>query len=101
VDGTLKEQAKRAVNLRNEIRSKSRELMADRTEADKLNRDEPNMTWDQVVKKYQVQGYTGDNLWNKIIESSQKPRASVIESPPVSLTESWGLYRVSSRGISS
>jgi hypothetical protein len=54
--------------------------MADRAEAARLNAEEPNMTWEQVVKKYKAQGYTGDNLWNKIIESSQKSRASVNEN---------------------
>jgi RHS repeat-associated protein len=76
----LEQQAKQAVNLRNEIRTRARELMADRAEAARLNAEEPNMTWEQVVKKYKAQGYTGDNLWNKIIESSQKSRASVNEN---------------------
>jgi RHS repeat-associated protein len=76
----LEEQAKQAVSLRNEIRAKARDLMADREEAARLDAEEPNMTWEQVVKKYKDQGYTGNKLYNKIIESSQKSRSSVNES---------------------
>jgi RHS repeat-associated protein len=75
----LEEQAKQAFNLRNQFRKEARELMADRELAEKLNKEEPNMTWDQVVEKYKKQGLSGDDLWNKIIESSQKSRQSVNE----------------------
>lgn len=51
--------------------------MADRELADKLNREEPNMTWEQVQKKYADRGYKGEDLWNAIIDGSQKSRASV------------------------
>jgi filamentous hemagglutinin len=74
---SLKEQAKQAFELRNQFRTDARELMADRKLAEKLNREEPNMTWDQVVEKYKKQDYKGDDLWKKIIESSQKSRQSV------------------------
>ena len=53
--------------------------MADRELAAKLNKEEPNMTWEQVVQKYEKQGLSGDDLWNKIIESSQKSRQAVNE----------------------
>jgi DNA-binding transcriptional ArsR family regulator len=76
----LMKYAKQAVSLRNEIRAKARDLMADREEAARLDAEEPNMTWEQVVKKYKDQGYTGNKLYKKIIESSQKSRSSVNES---------------------
>ena len=58
-------------------RSQNGELMADRAEAIKLYINDPNMTWTQIVEKYKTQGFSGDDLWNKIIESSTKSRESV------------------------
>jgi RHS repeat-associated protein len=75
----LKEQAKQASSLRNIIRTGARELMADKSEAERLYKEEPNLTWEQVVKKYSDKGFTGDDLWKKIIEGSQKSRQSVNE----------------------
>ncbi len=38
--------------LRNAARTKARELMKDREEAADFQRKRPNLTWDEVVKKY-------------------------------------------------
>jgi hypothetical protein len=73
----LEEQAKQASELRNEARTGAREAMSDREKADKLTREEPNMTWEQVQKKYADRGLKGDDLWNAIINGAQKSRASV------------------------
>src|SRR5690606_12651172 len=50
VDKTLpiKEQAKQAFNLRNEFRTKARDLMADRKKAADFEITDPNLTWEQV-----------------------------------------------------
>jgi len=72
----LEGQARQAFEMRNGLRTQARDLMADRQMADFLNRTEPNMTWNQVVDKYSGK-YSGDELWYKIIGSSQKSRASV------------------------
>ncbi|HEY8401946.1 MAG TPA: hypothetical protein VIK89_11825, partial [Cytophagaceae bacterium] len=77
---TLEEQARQAFELRNKFRTKARELMADREKAAKLMKEEPNMTWEQILEKYKSQGYEGDALYNKIITSSQKSRKSVNDS---------------------
>jgi filamentous hemagglutinin len=73
----LEAQARQAFELRNEARAGARESMSDRELADKLTREEPNMTWEQVQQKYSDRGLKGDDLWNAIIDGSQKSRASV------------------------
>ena len=75
-DAPLESQAKEAFNLRNQFRTEARKLMKNRDGAKYLTTEEPNMTWDQTVDKYRRQGLEGDELWNKIIESSQKSRPS-------------------------
>ena len=72
----LQQQAMQAFTLRNSYRTYARELMADREYAAYLNKVEPNMTWQQIVDKYSGQ-YSGDSLWNRIIEGSQSSRSSV------------------------
>lgn len=76
----LDQQAKQAFNLRNYFRTRARELMSDRTLAEELMKTNPNSTWNQIVTKYQGQGFTGDDLWNEIIEASTRSRASVNKS---------------------
>jgi hypothetical protein len=74
---SLEERARLASQSRNALRSWIRTIQADQAGADSLNQTDPNMTWDEVVKKYQSQGLTGDDLWRKIIEKSVGSRASV------------------------
>ncbi|MEO8155564.1 MAG: hypothetical protein ABI605_21055 [Rhizobacter sp.] len=76
----LEGQAKQAFELRNEARTGARESMSDRELAAKLNLEEPNMTREQTQQKYGARGYKGDDLWNAIIDGSQKSRASVNSS---------------------
>ena len=54
--------------------------MADRELAQKLMKEEPNLTWEQVVQKAKDKGYTGDDVYRYIIESSQRSRTSVNQS---------------------
>jgi hypothetical protein len=75
----LEGQARQAFEMRNALRTQSRDLMSDRRLAESLGRTDPNMTWNQVVDKYSSR-YSGDALWNKIIGSSQKSRPSVDQS---------------------
>lgn len=77
---SLEQQARQAFELRNQFRTEARELMADRNLAEVLNKTEKNLTWEQLVSKKMQEGYSGDELWKAIIESSQKSRASVNES---------------------
>jgi hypothetical protein len=73
----LSDQAKDAFLLRNNARGWARELMADRTAANKLWATEPMMTWEQAITKYSQRGFSGDGLWQQIIRASQRSRASV------------------------
>ena len=73
----LAQQAKQAFELRNKFRTRARELMADRQLAEQLNRTEPNLTWDQMVNKQIEKGYSGDEIYKAIIESSQRSRKSI------------------------
>ena len=76
----LEEQAKQAFTLRNQYRTQARELMADRQAAEALNKSDPNMTWEEIVNKYISKGFSGDELYQEIINSSQRSRQSVNES---------------------
>ncbi len=75
----LEGQARQAFEMRNSLRTQSRDLMSDRRLAESLSRTDPNMTWNQVVGKYSNR-YSGDALWNKTIGSSQSSRTSVNQS---------------------
>ncbi|MVP02560.1 RHS repeat-associated core domain-containing protein, partial [Paenibacillus lutrae] len=79
IDSTLKleQQAFQAFKFRNQIRSQARNLMSDRTLAESLAKTDPNLSWEQVVQKQIKKGYTGDDIWRAIIESSQRSRKSV------------------------
>jgi hypothetical protein len=44
--------AHEAFDLRNAARTKSRALMSDREAAANLDKTQPNMTWDEAMKKY-------------------------------------------------
>ncbi|MCK4261414.1 MAG: hypothetical protein KAX49_20765, partial [Halanaerobiales bacterium] len=74
---SLERQAMQAFQMRNNLRTLTRELMSNRELADFLMKNEPNMTWQQIVSKYQSRGYYGDSLLKKIIGSSKKSRPSV------------------------
>jgi hypothetical protein len=75
---SLKEQAMQASALRNAFRTKARELMADTKKAAEFFKNEPNLKWEEVVAKYSKGGTVqGDDLWNSIINASQRSRQSV------------------------
>ncbi|MCL2400899.1 MAG: hypothetical protein FWC91_14305, partial [Defluviitaleaceae bacterium] len=76
----LQQQANQAYNLRNQFRTQARDLMANRSAAEILSITEPNMTWAQVIAKYQGKGLSGDALWQEIINASTRSRVSVNQS---------------------
>ena len=71
------QRAKTMFDLRNQLRSWSRDLMSERALADQLNATEPNLTLDQLIAKNQAKGLTGNDIWNSIIDSSTRSRGSV------------------------
>jgi hypothetical protein len=73
----LESQAKQAFDLRNANRTQAREFMSDRITADRLVREEPNMTFDQIVKLKESRGISGDDVYRSILQSSQKTRVEV------------------------
>ncbi len=51
--------------------------MSDRALAKQLNQLEPNLSWEQIVQKQIDKGLSGDEIYQAIIESSQRSRKSV------------------------
>lgn len=76
----LEEQAKQAFNLRNQFRTQARELMADRATAESLYKTDPNLTWEEIIRKQREKGLKGDDIYKAIIESLQRSRKSVNKS---------------------
>lgn len=77
---SLEQQARQVVDLRNQFRTQARELMADRELAASLYKTDPNLTWEQVVQKYSDKGFSGDALYQEIVNAAQRSRTSVNES---------------------
>ena len=73
----IQKQAEQAFNLRNQYRTGARELMSGRTLAEELYKFEPNLTWEEIVKKQIDKGLSGDDIYKAILESSQRSRTSV------------------------
>jgi hypothetical protein len=73
------DRAKVLFEMRNSLRTAARDAMADRRVAAQLNVTDPNMTWNQVIERYEARGFRGDDLWNAIAEASSRPRSSVNE----------------------
>lgn len=71
--------ARAMARMRNELRTWARELMADRAGAAKLNRENPNHSWDDVVRRYAAEGREGRDLFERIVEKSTSSRQSVNE----------------------
>lgn len=72
------EKTRAMFDYRNSIRTKARNLMADRESAEKLNKTDPNLTWEEINKKYRDKGFEDVNARNKEIRNaSQKSRKTV------------------------
>lgn len=74
---SLEDQARQAFDLRNANRTDARELMSDRITADRLYREEPNRSWQQLIDYRRASGLSDEQVYQSIIESSQKTRTSV------------------------
>ncbi|MGB4775656.1 MAG: hypothetical protein WBP45_10810 [Daejeonella sp.] len=73
----LEQQAKQVFDLRNTYRTQTRQFMKDRKLAEFLEQNELNRTWGDLVNKFKNEGYNNEQIWNKIIEDSQKGRENV------------------------
>ncbi|MEW6342934.1 MAG: PAAR domain-containing protein [Pseudomonadota bacterium] len=78
-EASLQEQANQAWGLRNSFRSAARDAMIDQDAADELRATRPNLTWDETVAKYSGD-YSGDDLWQQIINASQRSNKQVNQS---------------------
>ncbi|GLE55281.1 hypothetical protein NJBCHELONAE_05920 [Mycobacteroides chelonae] len=63
--------------LRNEIRGWARELMANQDAAAGLNRTDANLTYENLMAKYQAKGLSGDDIHRAIAEASTRSRPGV------------------------
>jgi filamentous hemagglutinin len=73
----LETQARQASELRNQIRTITRNAMTNQALAKQLFKNNVNLTWEQVVAKYSVQGFKGDALWREIIAAATRSNPEV------------------------
>lgn len=66
-----------AHSLRNKYREQARQLMKDRKLAKQLEVNNANLPFEYYINKYLNQGYTGDYLYDKILESSTRSNSLV------------------------
>jgi hypothetical protein len=76
----LEERARSLYELRASLRTWTRSLMEDRETADYLTANEPNPTFDDLVERQRSKGRVGDEIYEAIIASATRSRASVNES---------------------
>jgi hypothetical protein len=69
--------AGKASRIRNKIRTKAREIMADRELAEHFMKKEKNLTLKELYFKYKKGGLKGDEIWEAIYKGSQKSRPLV------------------------
>ncbi len=77
---SLKQQARKASQLRNQARIRARLLMKDRQKAIDLYKTDPMLTFKDLVRKKQTKGLKGNDAYKDIIGSSKKSRESVNKS---------------------
>ena len=71
---SAEQRARRMCDLRNALRSWTRDLMLDRAYAEELTQYEKNLSFDGLVTRNQTKRLTGDEVYNAIIESSTRSR---------------------------
>jgi RHS repeat-associated protein len=77
-NGSLTEKfARQVYEQRNAIKVQARELMADKVSAAELDIVRPIEPFEYYVEKYSAQGYSGEELWARIIQGSVTPNADV------------------------
>lgn len=75
---SLRNQARQAFDLRNQVRVDARALMSDRAKALNYDVTDPIRTWQQQIRHAsEVRGKTGSEIWEYILESSTRSRPSV------------------------
>ncbi|PWV70448.1 hypothetical protein [Nocardia neocaledoniensis] len=70
------DRARTVHELRNELRSFCRVAMADRSHAQRLEDECPNLAWEHVVEKYRLRGYADDRLYGEIARAALRARSA-------------------------
>lgn len=73
----LKEVAQQAFDMRNSIRTQARNAMNNTAWAQHLFNSQKNVTFEQLIEKYQKKGLSGEKLWMEIIQSSMRSRYTI------------------------
>ncbi len=68
------QQARQVSELRNAFRNGARTAIQNRVVVEKAIANDPDLTWDQLIDKYRSQGFSGDDLWKKILGSAKRVR---------------------------
>jgi hypothetical protein len=76
----IETQARQAFEFRNEIRTAARDAMKDRAAAEKLWREDPNLSWDELKARKRARGVPEDKLYDSILQGASKSRDSVDQS---------------------
>ena len=71
---SIKAIAERISNLRNVLKMRTRSFMKDQALAESLP---PVKPFEYYVEKYSKQGFSGDDLYNRIIEGALTPNPGV------------------------
>ena len=71
----LEEQAKQSFELRNKFRTQTRDLMKDQEKRKKLNREEPNKSFEELInKKMREKKLSREEAYKDIIKTASKTR---------------------------
>jgi RHS repeat-associated protein len=62
---------------RNTLKIQAREMMLDRKGASILDKTDPIRPFNFYVEKYSAQGYSGESLWQRIIQGASTPNAKI------------------------
>ena len=73
----LEQQAKQAFEMRNGIRTQARKAMQDTAWAQHLFVNQRNITFSELIDKYQKRGLFGDHLWQEIIRAAMRSRDKI------------------------
>lgn len=75
---SIEEQARQAFDLRNKYRTGARELMSDEVAKEKLNKDKPNPTFEEILEsKMRRKGLSREEALKDIIDTATKTNKNV------------------------
>lgn len=95
---SAEQRARRMFDLRNALRSWTRDLMHNRSDAEWLTRYEENLSFDALLARKKAAGLTDDEAYEAIIESSTKSRpvanGSLDPDNPLPLSPVWPSFPI-------